>query len=98
MIGYVLEKVNCFITFDKMRGMALKRARIPMTDYVKKALTERGLMDAYLDRPPYQQNDYLSWITRGVRQETKEKRINQMLEELEQASGYMGMPYKAKKV
>ena len=40
-------------------------------------------MDAYRGRPAYQQNDYLAWIARAKRPETKEKRLAQMLEELE---------------
>lgn len=43
----------------------LKRAKNPMPVFVRNALDERGLMEAYLDRPPYQQNDYLGWISRA---------------------------------
>ena len=51
----------------------LKRPRYPMPDFVKQALDERGLMEAYQKRPAYQQNDYIGWINRAKRQETKEK-------------------------
>ena len=54
-----------------------------MPDFVRDALLERGLMDAYDRRPPYQRNDYLSWITRAKRPETQRKRLAQMLAELE---------------
>jgi len=30
-----------------------------MPDYIRDALNRRGLMDAYLARPSYQQNDYI---------------------------------------
>ena len=33
-----------------------------MPDYVRQALNQRGLMDAYHSRPPYQQNDYLGTL------------------------------------
>ncbi len=46
------------------------------------ALVVRGLMDAYQARPPYQRNDYLGWINRAVRDETKRRRLAQMLDEL----------------
>lgn len=71
----------------------LKRPRYPMPDFVRKALDERGLMEAYHKRPAYQQNDYVGWINRAKRRETKEKRLRQMLEELEKGSVYMKMKH-----
>lgn len=53
-------------------------------------------MDAYGNRPPYQQNDYIGWITRAKRQETRERRLAQMLEELARGDKYMKMDYRAK--
>jgi len=47
----------------------LKRPRYEMPDDIRDALLERPLMDAYRSRPPYQQNDYIGWITRAKRQE-----------------------------
>ena len=64
-----------------------------MPDFVRDELDRRGLMDAYSSRPPYQQNDYLSWINRAKRPETKEKRLLQMLDELARGDVYMKMPY-----
>jgi len=43
----------------------LKRLRQPMAEFVLEALAASGLMDAYLQRPPYQQNDYLWWINQA---------------------------------
>ncbi|MGK3974134.1 YdeI/OmpD-associated family protein [Sorangium sp. So ce291] len=73
----------------------LKRPRYPMPDFVKTALDERGLMDAYKQRPAYQQNDYIGWIMRAKRQETKESRLLQMLDELESGGVYMNMEHAA---
>ena len=73
----------------------LKRPRYPMPDFVKQALDEKGLMEAYHKRPAYQQNDYVGWINRAKRQETKEKRLRQMLEELERCGVYMKMKHPA---
>lgn len=67
-----------------------------MPDFIREALLERGLMDAYLARPPYQQNDYLGWILRAKRPETQQKRLTQMLEELTRGDGYMKMAYRPK--
>ena len=64
-----------------------------MPDAVRDALTSRGLMGAYDARPPYQRNDYISWITRAKRPETQQKRLDTMLRELQSGSGYMGLPY-----
>ena len=75
----------------------LKRPRHPMPEFVKQALEERGLWDAYRARPAYQQNDYIGWINRAKRQATKEKRLRQMLDELEQGGVYMNMEHPASK-
>jgi hypothetical protein len=77
---------------DKFRN--LKRPRYPMPDFVREALLVRGLMDAYRDRPAYQQNDYVGWITRAKRQETVDRRLAQMLNELESGDKFMKMSYR----
>ena len=74
----------------------LKRARHPMPRFVKQALDEQGLMETYRARPPYQQNDYIGWINRAVKDETKIRRLDQMLDELRHGDAYMKMPYRAK--
>ncbi|MBI4765727.1 MAG: YdeI/OmpD-associated family protein [Deltaproteobacteria bacterium] len=75
----------------------LNRPRYSMPDFVKRALEERGLMAAYQERPDYQQNDYIGWIFRAIRKETKEKRLLQMLDELEAGGVYMNMKHPASK-
>jgi uncharacterized protein YdeI (YjbR/CyaY-like superfamily) len=67
-----------------------------MPEYMRKALEARGLIEAYNARPPYQRNDYIGWITRAKRPETQEKRLNQMLDELEKGDVYMKMAWKPK--
>lgn len=71
------------------------RPRYPMPGYVREAFESRGLMEAYRSRPPYQQNDYIGWITRAKRPETQEKRLNQMLDELEKGDVYMKMNWRS---
>jgi uncharacterized protein YdeI (YjbR/CyaY-like superfamily) len=66
-----------------------------MPAFVRQALTAQGLMQAYKERPPYQQNDYLGWINRAVRQETKQKRMDQMLVELRRGDVYMNMAWRS---
>jgi uncharacterized protein YdeI (YjbR/CyaY-like superfamily) len=72
---------------------SLSRPIQEMQDFVEEALAERGLMDAYRNRPPYQQNDYMGWINRAKRPDTKMRRLEQMLDELERGDVYMKMGY-----
>ena len=74
----------------------LKRPRYPIPNFVREALLARGLMDAYRARPAYQQNDYLGWIGRAKREATAQKRLAQMLDELESGDVYMKMAYRPK--
>jgi len=74
----------------------LKRKINPMPEDVEERLVRENLMDAYRKRPPYQQNDYIGWILKAKRPETREKRISQMIEELRNGDKYMGMDYRAK--
>ena len=72
----------------------LKRTRYVMPEFIRAALVERGLTAAYQSRPAYQQNDYIGWISRAKREETKQKRLAQMLDELERGDVYMKMRYR----
>jgi uncharacterized protein YdeI (YjbR/CyaY-like superfamily) len=64
-----------------------------MPDDVRAELEEHGLMADYEARPYYQRNDYLGWITRAKRIETRRKRIEQMLRELDRGGVYMKMDH-----
>lgn len=77
--------------------MTLTRTRHQMPDYIRQALADRGLMDAYRARPDYQQNDYIGWITRAKREATKEKRLAQMLDELQGGKLYMNMKWRPRR-
>jgi uncharacterized protein YdeI (YjbR/CyaY-like superfamily) len=71
----------------------LKRKLNTMPDYIEKALKKNGLRQEYMARPAYQRNDYLGWIERAKKEETKQKRLNQMLEELKTGGVYMKMKH-----
>ena len=73
----------------------LSRPIHPMPEFVRKALVERGLLTAYQQRPPYQQNDYIGWINRAKRAETKQRRLEQMLYELARGDLYMKMEFRS---
>jgi uncharacterized protein YdeI (YjbR/CyaY-like superfamily) len=74
--------------------MPLKRQKHPMPDTIREALNERGLLDAYRSRPPHQQNDYIGWVNRAKLEATRQKRLDQMLDELEGGKFYMRMVWK----
>jgi uncharacterized protein YdeI (YjbR/CyaY-like superfamily) len=78
---------------DWREGSHLAREVYPMPDFVEEALEERGLTETYGARPAYQQNDYIGWITRAKRPDTRQKRLDQMLEELEEGGVYMKMAW-----
>ena len=73
----------------------LSRAIYEIPAFVREALDEADLMEAYKLRPAYQQNDYIGWINRAKRPATKEKRLNQMLDELRRGDVYMKMDWKS---
>ena len=72
----------------------LTRKVQPMPAFVRDALKARGLASKYRERPPYQRNDYLTWISSAKVQSTKQRRLNQMLDELERGDIYMKMAWK----
>lgn len=74
--------------------MALKRDINPMPDFVREALGERKLIGVFEARPDYQRNDYLGWIASPKREETRQKRLAQMLDELERGDVYMRMAWR----
>ena len=76
----------------------LKRPIYPMPTFVAQALRAHQLMPAYRARPPYQQNDYVGWITRAKLEATRLKRLNQMLAELKDGTRYMKMRYAPKRI
>ena len=75
------------------RNSNLTRPINPMPDFVREALRSDDLMDAYDARPDYQRNDYIGWIMRAKRDETRQNRLNQMLDELRQGDVYMHMAW-----
>jgi uncharacterized protein YdeI (YjbR/CyaY-like superfamily) len=72
----------------------LKRDLQIMPADVREALTQRGLLQEYEARPAYQRNDYLAWLARAKRETTRQKRLEQMLDELARGGVYMNMPHR----
>lgn len=65
----------------------------PMPGNVRTALDKRKLMDAYMARPEYQRDDYLKWIATAAGPAAKQKRLDQMLEELDKGGLFKGEPW-----
>ena len=71
----------------------MKRLRYDMPDFIRDALEARELKAAYRDRPAYQRNDYIGWITQAKREDTVRRRLEQMLDELAAGGVYMKMDH-----
>lgn len=82
---------------QRKQAATTRRPRFPMPDDIRTALLEADLWSAYQDRPPYQRNDYIGWITRARKPDTRTRRMSQMLEELKAGDRYMKMAYRARR-
>lgn len=71
----------------------LKRPLNRMPSWIRQALVDAGLMEKYRSRPPYQRNDYLGWIIRPRLENTRQRHLEQMLQELRSGDVYMNMPW-----
>jgi hypothetical protein len=65
----------------------------PLPGNVRAALEKRKLMDAYLARPGYQKDEYLKWIAVAAGPSAKQKRLEQMLDELDKGGVFKGEPW-----
>lgn len=87
-------RVSCVSENKSNNAMDASRMTRQVCDipgFIVAALDESGLWERYRARPPYQRNDYIGWIVRGKREQTRQKRLNQMLDELRNGDAYMGM-------
>ena len=75
----------------------LRRELNPMEDFIKDRLVKDEVLDKYNERPAYQRSQYIDWITSAKREATKEKRLNQMIDELKAGDSFKGEKYNAKK-
>ena len=76
---------------------ALKRKPHAMPSPVRLALEAHELLAAYLERPEFQRNDYLGWIARARRDDTRGRRLQQMLDELMRGDCYMSMAWRPRR-
>jgi uncharacterized protein YdeI (YjbR/CyaY-like superfamily) len=64
-----------------------------MPEDIREGLCAQGVADDYDRRPHYQSNDYLGWIAAAKADETRRKRIAQMIGELKKGGIYMGIKH-----
>jgi hypothetical protein len=91
------ERISAMSRNDIPGAGNLRRPIHVMTQDIRHALEHRGLMARYRARPAYQQNDYVGWINRARKPQTRKQRLNQMIEELEGGTLYMEMKWQPKK-
>ena len=60
----------------RRRMMPLTRPQHAMPAFVRDALAERGLAEAYAVRPSYQRNDYIGWIAGAKHEATRRQRLD----------------------
>lgn len=65
-----------------------------MPEDVANVLEAAGVRADYDARPDYQRNDYIMWIEKAKTQPTRQKRIDQMVDELARGGVYMRMEHK----
>ncbi len=65
----------------------------PMPGNIKTALAKRDLLDAFAARPDYQRNEYLKWIAQAAGPAAKDKRLQQMLDEVASGGLFKGEPW-----
>jgi uncharacterized protein YdeI (YjbR/CyaY-like superfamily) len=70
-----------------------RRVRHPVPVFIRRALADARVEEEYAARPPYQRNDYIGWIMQAKREETRQRRLRQMLDELEKGGVYMKMDH-----
>jgi len=66
-----------------------------MPSDIMETLIEEGLVTDYEQRPRYQRNDYLGWMGRARRPETRQQHVDQMIDELRRGDVYMKMDHPA---
>src|SRR5688572_10448872 len=76
---------------DAMRTVRPLRQRVPPD--IRAILAQKGLLAAFRVRPRYQRNDYLAWIARAKLPNTRRKRSEVMMDELQAGHGYMTMQW-----
>lgn len=94
LISHLLDRQRRAILKGQAGNMVQRSAAHDqvLPKFVRDALAERGLVDLYQERTVAQREHYVRRIVRAVRAETVQKRLDQMLDELE-GGIYMKQPW-----
>lgn len=92
ILTYVREAVALNAGGRKLPVPAKTRPIRPMPAALKRVLVQHDLTKNFGDRPPYQRRDYISWVTDAKRQETRDKRLETIVDDL-QSGRYMKMEW-----
>ena len=96
-LDFFAVNISTMKKLNSRKTSGLKRDINLMPRNVRSLLVKKGLLELYKARPAYQQNDYLGWISSAKLEVTKQKRLNQMLDELRAGDRYMKMAWKGSK-
>jgi uncharacterized protein YdeI (YjbR/CyaY-like superfamily) len=53
-----------------------------LPDFIKKAILEKKIHETWESLTPIQRNEYICWVTMAKKEETKQKRLGIMVENL----------------
>jgi hypothetical protein len=76
-----LVRPLCVCRDSKITPMTSVSVAVP--DFIRRELESRALVDAFERRPESQRKHYIRRIIRAARNETVQRRLDQMLDELE---------------
>ena len=72
------------------------RPRSPTPDFFRDAINARGLMMPMVRVRPTSKMNYIGWIQRAKLESTRQKHLNQMLDELKKGNVYMKVKWSPK--
>lgn len=82
ILKYVREAVRLDDEGKRVEIPVSKDKKVVIPPYIKKALEEGEVLKKYEALPYFKRKGYVEWIEGAILPETKQKRINQMVEEL----------------
>jgi len=92
LIAYIKEAVQLNEAGKQVKISVSKDKTVVIPPYIKKVLQREGLLEKYNQQIYTYRKGYAQWIEGAKRQETKDKRMRQMIRELKERKVYMGMP------
>ncbi len=92
IIKYIKEAIKNIKEGKSVKIPVTKDKTVVLPEWLKKILSDEGLLEKYEAQIYTYRKGYLRWIEEAKQEKTKKKRIEIMLRELHEGKGYMGMP------